>query len=77
MILFEIQEEITPKRGRCRIGSTGIPETFFISGENVTGLPDDYVLAAGSTLLAPDGIHEAVADGLFSALPVPRTRRWA
>lgn len=74
MILFEITEPITPTFGRVRIGSTTEPETFFISGENVTGLPDEYVIAAGSTLNAPDGIHEAIVDGLFSCDPMPRKR---
>ena len=75
MILFEITEAISPTCGRCRIGSTATPETFFVSGKDVTGLPDDYILAAGSTMLAPDGIHEAIADGLFSCLPIPRRRK--
>lgn len=67
MILFEIKTVMTPTKGVVRIGSSTTPESLTdLTGADVTDLPDNYVLAAGSTLETPTGVYIAFSDGSFT-----------
>lgn len=72
MILFEIKTVMTPLKGVVRIGSSTTPESLTDqTGADVTGLPDNYVLAAGSTIECPTGVYVAFEDGSFTEITGP------
>lgn len=69
MILFEIKTVMTPTKGVVRIGSSTTPESLTdLTGADVTGLPDTYVLAVGSTIEAPGAVYVAFEDGNFTEM---------
>lgn len=69
MILFEIKTVMTPLKGVVRIGSSTTPESLTdLTGADVTGLPDNYVLAVGSTIEAPGAVYMAFEDGNFTEM---------
>ena len=55
----------TPKSGIVTIVSPTDPVSLTITGADVEGLPDDYVLAAGSVLVTPSKNYIAFDDGVF------------
>ena len=67
MILLSIDRVMTAKKGVVTLLSEDTPESLTINGSDVTGLDDDYVLAAGSVLLTPDTDYIAFDDGVFTA----------
>lgn len=72
MILFEIKTVMTPTKGVVRIGSSTTPESLSdLTGSDVTGLPDNYVLAAGSTIETPTATYVAFEDGTFTEMTGP------
>lgn len=56
----------TQKSGIVTIISATTPASLNITGADVDGLPDDYVLAAGSVLVTPDKNYIAFTDGEFT-----------
>jgi len=59
-------EFVDVKKGRVTVLSSTTPASLTITGADVDGLPDDYVLAAGSVLVTPDKNYIAFADGVFA-----------
>lgn len=43
------------------------PSNLTITGADVEGLTDDYILAAGSVIVTPDTNYIAFSDGVFTA----------
>lgn len=67
-MVLESLEPITEDRGKAVILSDDTPSTLTnITGSDVDGLPDDYILAVGSAIVTPDGTFIAYEDGQFSA----------
>ena len=50
------------KAGVVTILSDDTPSTLTISGADVDGLPDDYVIGAGSVIIAPDADYMAFEE---------------
>ena len=62
-INIEVLEE---KKGRVTVLADEAPASLNITGADVDGLPDDYVLAAGSVLVTPSKNYIAFEDGVFT-----------
>lgn len=63
---MKIDKVMTATKGIVVILSEDTPASLEISGADVQGLPDDYVLAAGSMLMTPDADYIAFEDGVFT-----------
>lgn len=63
---MKIDKVMTATKGIAVILSEDTPASLEISGADVQGLPDDYVLAAGSMLMTPDADYIAFEDGVFT-----------
>jgi len=63
---MKIDKVMTATKGIAVILSEDTPASLEISGVDVQGLPDDYVLAAGSMLMTPDADYIAFEDGVFT-----------
>ena len=59
-------EPITEKKGIALIINETAPASLSITGEDVDGLADDYVLAAGSVLITASANYIAFTDGVFT-----------
>lgn len=57
---------ITASRGKAIILSETTPASLDITGADVDGLADDYVLAQGSVIITPGARYKAFSDGLFT-----------
>lgn len=66
MKLVEINTVETELRGKVTIASDEEPASLEITGADVDGLPNDYVLSVGSMLFAPGKVYIATDDGSFS-----------
>lgn len=66
MKLIEINTVETPLKGKVTIASDTEPTSLTITGADVDGLPNDYVLSVGSMLFASGKVYIATADGSFS-----------
>ena len=66
MNLFRIETVITATKGIAVVLSDETPASLEIDGGDVTGLPSDYVLAAGSMLITPSADYIAFTDGVFT-----------
>lgn len=63
---LESLEPITATRGKAVILSDGTPASLNITGADVDGLANDYVLAQGSILITPSANYIAFEDGVFA-----------
>lgn len=59
-------EWVDVNKGIVTIVSDTTPSSLTITGADVDGLKDDYVIAAGSVLVTPDENYIAFADGEFT-----------
>lgn len=59
-------EVIDDKKGIVLIVHNTTPSSLTIDGSDVEGLPDDYVLAAGSVIVTPSKNYIAFTDGTFT-----------
>ena len=59
-------EFVDIKKGRVTVLADEAPASLNITGADVDGLPDDYVLAAGSVLVTPSTNYIAFEDGTFT-----------
>lgn len=62
-------EVIDVNKGRVTIVSASEPASLTISGADVEGLRDGYVLAAGSIIVTPAHNYIAFEDGVFMEKP--------
>lgn len=63
---LESLEPITATRGKAVILSDSTPASLNITGADVDGLANDFVLAQGSILITPGANYIAFEDGVFS-----------
>ena len=54
-------------KGIVLVVSPTEPTSANITGADVDGLPDDFVLAAGSVIVTPSANYIAFEDGIFTA----------
>ena len=66
MILANIERVMTAKKGVVIVLADDTPSSLEVTGADVTGLDDDYVLAAGSVIIAPNADYIAFTDGVFT-----------
>lgn len=66
IIVKETTAFISHTKGRVVLLSSETPASLTIDGSDVTGVPDDYVFAAGSELITPDADYIAFEDGAFT-----------
>lgn len=59
-------EWVDVNKGIVLVVSSTTPSSLNITGADVDGLKDDYVLAAGSVLVTPSKNYIAFADGVFT-----------
>ena len=59
-------EVIDEDKGIVLTVSSTTPASLTISGADVDGLPNDYVLAAGSVIVTPEKNYIAFEDGVFT-----------
>ena len=69
MILESIIRVKTEKEGVVKILSDDTPSSLTISGADVDGLPDDYVISPGSVIITPEANYicfsESGGDSIF------------
>lgn len=58
---------LEPEKGIVLMVSPTEPANLTITGADVEGLTDDYILAAGSVLVTPGANYIAFEDGVFTA----------
>ena len=63
--------ESTRKKGAVRLVADSTPASLSITGADVQGLADDFVIAAGSQLITPDNYYIALTDGEFTQCSYP------
>ena len=59
-------EWVDVNKGIVLVVSSTTPASLTITGADVDGLKDDYVLAAGSVIVTPNKNYIAFADGTFT-----------
>ena len=59
-------EWVDVNKGIVLVVSPTEPSSLTITGADVEGLKDDYVLAAGSVIVTPNKNYIAFADGTFT-----------
>ena len=59
-------EWVDVNKGIVLVVSSTTPASLNITGADVDGLKDDYVLAAGSVLVTPSKNYIAFEDGTFT-----------
>lgn len=59
-------EWVDVNKGIVLVVSSTTPASLNITGADVDGLKDDYVLAAGSVLVTPSKNYIAFEDGVFT-----------
>lgn len=59
-------EVIDDSKGIVLTVSSTTPASLTITGAAVDGLPNDYVLAAGSVIVTPEKNYIAFEDGVFT-----------
>ena len=59
-------EWVDVNKGIVLVVSSTTPASLTITGADVDGLKDDYVLAAGSVLVTPSKNYIAFEDGVFT-----------
>ena len=66
MKLRQIDKLQSAGKGIATILSADTPASLEISGDNVDGLPDAFILAAGSKLITATATYIAFIDGVFT-----------
>lgn len=59
-------EWVDVNKGIVLVVSSTTPSSLTITGADVDGLKDDYVLAAGSVIVTPSKNYIAFEDGVFT-----------
>lgn len=59
-------EWVDVNKGIVLVVSSTTPASLTITGSDVEGLKDDYVLAAGSVIVTPNKNYIAFVDGTFT-----------
>lgn len=59
-------EWVDENKGIVTIMSSDTPVSLNITGADVDGLPDNYIVAAGSVIVTPDTNYIAFEDGVFT-----------
>ena len=59
-------EWVDVNKGIVLVVSSTTPASLTITGADVEGLKDDYVLAAGSVIVTPSKNYIAFEDGVFT-----------
>ena len=59
-------EWVDVNKGIVLVVSSTTPASLTITGSDVEGLKDDYVLAAGSVIVTPSKNYIAFVDGTFT-----------